>query len=103
MYNGPLYYYMMALSMAVIWLNPIAAASMVALIGIASVALVYYLAREWFGKQAAIISATLFSLSPINIIYSRSSWNPNPAPFFTLLAILGMYKAHKTKNYLWVI
>lgn len=103
MYNGPLYYYMMALVMAVVWLNPIAAASMVALIGIASVAIVYYLARHWFGKQAAIISATLFSLSPINIIYSRSSWNPNPAPFFALLAMLGMYKAHRTKNYLWMI
>lgn len=103
MYNGPLYYYMMALAMAVWWMNPTAAAVMVALIGTAAVGLIYYLARRWFGKQAAIISATLYAFSPVNIIYSRSSWNPNPAPFFSLLGIIGLYKSRETRNYLWLI
>ncbi|MFI5205378.1 MAG: hypothetical protein ACHQVK_00390, partial [Candidatus Paceibacterales bacterium] len=43
------------------------------------------------------------SISPVNIIYSRSSWNPNPAPFFALLSILGVYLARARKNYLWFI
>ena len=103
MYNGPLYYYMMAVSMIPLWLNPVGAAGMVALIGVATVGLIYYLTRSWFGKQAAIIASLLYALSPINIIYSRSSWNPNPAPFFALLAICGLYKSHQTKNYLWMI
>lgn len=103
MYNGPLYYYMMAFAMAVWWLNPMAAAVMVALIGTAAVGLVYYLARVWFGKVAAIISSVLYAISPVNIIYSRSSWNPNPAPFFALLGIVGLYKSHKTQNYYWLI
>ncbi|MBI2593164.1 glycosyltransferase family 39 protein [Candidatus Daviesbacteria bacterium] len=103
MYNGPLYYYMMAASMAVWWMNPVAAAAMVALVGTAAVGLVYYLARSWFGKVAAIVAATLYSLSPVNIIYSRSSWNPNPAPFFALLGIIGLYKSRQSKNYLWMI
>lgn len=103
MYNGPLYYYMMAGAMAVSWMNPVAAAVMVALVGIAAVGLVYYLARNWFGKQAAIISATLYAISPVNIIYSRSSWNPNPAPFFALVGIIGLYKSRQTKNYLWLV
>lgn len=103
MYNGPLYYYMMAFSMAIWWMNPIAAAVMIAIIGTATVGLVYYLARNWFGKVAAIISASLYALSPVNIIYSRSSWNPNPAPFFALLGILGLVKAHQTRNFLWLI
>lgn len=103
MYNGPLYYYMMALSMAVWWMNPTAAAVMVGLIGTTTAGLVYYLARRWFGKQSAIIAATLYAFSPVNIIYSRSSWNPNPAPFFSLLGIIGLYKSRKTRNYLWLI
>lgn len=103
MYNGPLYYYMMAASMAVWWMNPVAAAVMVALVGTAAVGLIYYLARSWFGKVAAIIASTLYSLSPVNIIYSRSSWNPNPAPFFALLGIIGLYKSRQSKNYLWMI
>ena len=102
-YLGPLYYYMMATSMAIFWLNPVAAAGMVALIGVMAVALIYYLARVWFGMYSAILSASLYALSFVVTFYSRSSWNPNPAPFFTLLAVLGFYKARQTKNFLWLI
>ncbi len=103
MYLGPLYYYMMAVPMAVSWLNPIAAAVMVAFIGTASVGLVYLLAREWFGKVAALLAAILYSLSPINIIYSRSSWNPNPAPFFALILIWAINRYHQTKKGWWLL
>lgn len=103
MYLGPLYYYMMALSMTVSWLNPIAAAVMVAVIGTASVGLIYYLAREWFGFLPAATSSLLYGLSPVNIVYSRSSWNPNPAPFFSLLGILGLYNFYKSHDTRWLI
>jgi 4-amino-4-deoxy-L-arabinose transferase-like glycosyltransferase len=103
MYLGPLYYYMMAISMAVFWLNPLAAAVMVAFIGTATVGLIYYLARNWFGKTSALIAAFLYAISPVNIIYSRSSWNPNPAPFFALLSIAGLYWARKKNNFLYFI
>jgi 4-amino-4-deoxy-L-arabinose transferase-like glycosyltransferase len=103
MYLGPLYYYMMSLAMAIFWLNPLAAAVMVALIGTASVGLIYYLARNWFGKTPAFIAAFLYAISPVNIIYSRSSWNPNPAPFFALLAVAGVYWARAKKNFLYFI
>ncbi len=103
MYNGPLYYYMMAVPMLVFWLNPASAAWMVALIGTATVGLVYYLSREWFGKVVAAVAALMYAVSPVNIVYSRSSWNPNPAPFFAMLLMLGLYKAHQTKNYKWFI
>lgn len=102
-YLGPLYYYMMAIPMAIFWLNPIAAVFMVGLIGVATVCLIYYLSREWFGKQAAVLSSFLYSISFVAVTYSRSSWNPNPAPFFTLLAFLGLYLARKKRNFLWFI
>lgn len=101
-YLGPLYYYMMAASMSVWWLNPIAAAVMVALLGTAAVGLVYYLTRQWGNSIGASVAAILYSISPVNIIYSRSSWNPDPAPFFALLGVVGFYKSHQTKNYLWL-
>lgn len=103
MYLGPLYYYMMAVAMAIWWLNPLAAALMVALLGTATVGIIYYLARNWFGKTAGFIAAFLYAISPVNIIYSRSSWNPNPAPFFALLAITGLYWARQKKNFLYFI
>lgn len=101
-YLGPFYYYMMAVPMAIFWLNPVAAAGMNALLGVATVALIYYLGKSWFNKYAGLIAAFLYSISPVTIIYSRSSWNPNPAPFFALLSILGLYRVNVTKNYKWL-
>src|SRR5690348_8635362 len=51
MYLGPLYYYMMAIPMALFWLNPVAAAVMDAAIGTATVFLIYFFGRSWFGKE----------------------------------------------------
>lgn len=102
-YLGPLYYYMMAASMTIFWLNPVAAAGMIALIGVMSVTIIYYLARVWFGMWSAILAASVYALSFVTINYSRFSWNPNPAPFFTLLAIFGLYKARVSHNFFWFI
>ena len=103
MYLGPLYYYMMAVSMTVSYLNPVAAAVMSALVGLATIGLIYFLTRELFGQFSAFLAATLYAFSPVNIFYSRSSWNPDPAPFFALLVILGFYFSRKYKNYLWLV
>lgn len=100
-YLGPLYYYMMTIPMFFFWLNPIAAVFMVASIGVLSVGLIYCLSREWFGKWAAVISSFLYAVSFVTVTYSRSSWNPNPAPFFALLAFLGLHLARRRKNFLW--
>src|SRR3990167_7226353 len=57
MYLGPLYYYLMA---PVLWLrkfSPVAPAAMIALLGVTTVAFVWYIAREWFWKNAAFIAA----------------------------------------------
>src|SRR5258706_4494423 len=77
MYLGPLYYYMMAPALLLSGLNPVGPAIMVALLGSLTVWFVWFAGREWFGKTAGLIAALLFALSPVAIIYSRSSWNPN--------------------------
>lgn len=101
-YLGPLYYYMMAVPMAIFWLNPVAAAGMNALLGVATVAFIYYLGKIWFNRLAGLTAAYLYAISTVTIIYSRSSWNPNPAPLFALTAIFGLYKLHSTGNFLWL-
>lgn len=90
MYLGPLYYYMMAPALFLSNLNPIGPAIMVAILGALTTTLVYLIGREWFGKLAAGVAGILYALSPVVIIYSRASWNPNPMPFFALLAVYGI-------------
>ncbi len=102
-YLGPLYYYMMAVPMTILWLNPVAAAGMNAFLGVLTVVLIYYLGKVWFSRQAGLVGAYLYAISPVTIIYSRSSWNPNPTPLFALISIFSLYKLHQKGNFLWLV
>jgi len=85
-----------------LWLfnyNPVGPAVMVALFGIATVWLVFFVAREFFSTKAALIAASLYAVSPLVIAYSRSSWNPNLLPFFSLLTLYFVYKGIKNNNF----
>lgn len=102
MYLGPLYYYMMAPALLLSGLNPVGPAIMIALLGVITVWFTWFVARHWFGQTAAFVSALLFALSPVAIIYSRSSWNPNPMPFFALLCVWGIYLVWHDKKMKWL-
>jgi len=103
MYLGPLYYYLMAPFLALWRLDPVGPAVMVTLIGIATVFLVYLAGRLFFAKEVGLFASALYAISPIPIIYSRSSWNPNPMPFFALLIVLFLYLMIKSRNYWWLV
>src|SRR5205823_6630591 len=95
---GPIYYYMMAPFLFLFNYNPIGPAVMIALIGIAAVCLIYKICIEFFNRKTAFIAALLYSIAPVVILYSRSSWNPNPVPFFSLLIAYLTFKANEKKN-----
>ena len=102
-YLGPLYYYMMFVPMAIFNLNPVSAVAMNSLIGVLTVTAVYYLGKVWFGRVAGLIAAFFYTISPVTITYSRTSWNPNPLPFFSSLVILSLYKIHQSGNFRWLV
>lgn len=103
MYLGPLYYYLMAPAMLLSGLSPIGPAFQIALFGVATIFLVWFIAREWFGGLAAVVAAALYAVSPVVIIYSRSSWNPNIMPFFALVCIYGIWRVWKKQEWWWLI
>jgi len=90
---GPIYYYFMAPFLYLFNYDPVGPAVMIALFGVATVALLYALTRQFFGKRAAVIAALSYAIAPTIVDYSRSSWNPNPVPFFALLTTYLLYKA----------
>jgi 4-amino-4-deoxy-L-arabinose transferase-like glycosyltransferase len=92
---GPIYYYFMAPFLWLFDYNPVGPAIMVALFGIATVWLIYKVGNDFFGYGTGLIAAFLYSISPLAIAYSRSSWNPNLMPFFSLLTLYILYKAIK--------
>ncbi len=102
MYLGPLYYYMMAPALFLAGYSPVGPAVMIALLGIATVFLVWFATRSWFGEIAGLVAAFLYAISPTVIIYSHSSWNPNIMPFFALLSVWAMWKVWHDKAYWWL-
>lgn len=97
-FTGPIYYYFMAPFLWLFKLNPVGPAVMVALFGIATVYLVYLLGKEFFNIRVGLFAASLYAVSPIIIAFSRSSWNPNPLPFFSALSIFCIYKFSQKKS-----
>lgn len=95
---GPIYYYFMSPFLWIFNYNPVGAAVMVALFGVATVFLIYKFCKDLFNHKVGFIAAFLYAISPLVIAYSRSSWNPNPLPFFSLLSLYTIYKAVEKKS-----
>ncbi|MEK7533242.1 MAG: glycosyltransferase family 39 protein [Patescibacteria group bacterium] len=95
---GPIYYYFMLPFVWASGLNPAGAAVMVALFGIGTIYLVYRLGRDICDQWVGLTAAALYSVSPLVIAYSRSSWNPNLVPFFSTLLVLLLWHSVAKKN-----
>lgn len=103
MYLGPLYYYLIAPALFLANLSPVGPSVFVALIGVITVWMVWYITRSWFGKAAGIIASLVYALSPTVIVYSTSSWNPNVMPFFALICIWAIWKLWNSGSYKWLL
>ncbi len=97
-YLGPIYYYFM---IPFLWLanfDPVGPALMVALFGILSVGLLYWTVRNWVDPTSAAIAALLYATAPGIVLASRTSWNPNIMPFFSLLSVFAFTQGISRKK-----
>jgi len=103
MYLGPLYYYFAAPSLLLAGFSPVGPSIQVALVGVLTVGLLWWIGRQWFGRVPAALISILYALSPTVIVHSRSSWNPNIMPFFALLTMYGIWKVWRLGYWQWLI
>lgn len=109
MYLGPLYYYFMAPFLLISNFSPVGPAVGIAILGVLTIWLIYWVCKEWFlpdNKKisiAGIVASLLYAISPTVINFSRSSWNPNIMPFFSLLTIYSIWRVWKKDNYWFLI
>ncbi len=102
---GPIYYYFM---LPFVWawhMDPSGAAVMVALAGVATIYLVYRIGKDFFDEWVGLIAASLYTVSPVVIAYSRSSWNPNLVPLFSCALIYLLWSTiakKQEKNLFWI-
>lgn len=99
---GPIYYYFM---LPFVWawgLSPVGAAFMVALFGVGTIYLLYVFIADVFDRVTASIAASLYAVSPLVIAYSRSSWNPNLVPFFSIGFFYLLFKSVERKKMVYL-
>lgn len=98
MYLGPFYYYLMVPSLFVSGLDPVGPAIMVAILGIFTTILLIHLGKKYGNLSTGLVAGLFYALSPVMLHYSRSSWNPNVIPFFSILLILVHINKSKWKS-----
>lgn len=103
MYLGPAYYYLIAPFLLLFNFSPTGPAVFVALLSVATVYLIWHVAREWFGKVAAYSAALLYAISPTIIGFAQHSWNPNIMPFFALATIYGTWRIWQKRDFVWLV
>jgi len=103
MYLGPYYYYLVAPFLWLFNYNPVGPSIFVALLGVLTTYLLYFVGHKWFNRSIGLISAFLFAISPVAIKYNNFSWNPNVMPLFSLLFIYFFFTAIFDKKYKYFI
>ncbi len=92
LHQGPLWTYMLAFGLWVTHGNPISGGYIAVFFGILTVYLVYFLGKDLFSYRIGIISALLFAVSPLAIVYSRMPYHTAPIPFFSVLFLIVLWK-----------
>ncbi len=92
-HHGAFYYFLLAPAAALSNGDPVAVTAFLALIGIAAVAVTWWLARAIGGSTAGAVAGMLLAVSPAAIDESTFIWNPNPIALFAVLALAAAWKA----------
>ena len=104
-HHGALYYFLLAPAAFLSGAQPFAVVLELALLGIAAVPVVWWLARSiggpTIGPVAGFIAGLLIAVSPSAIETSTFIWNPNPIPLFAALAYAAAWRAWQTGRARW--
>ena len=88
----PLFIYTLALCFKLFGPSEVAARLPSELASVASIALLYYLARRLYGRSVAILAAILMALSPFNILFAPTAFTD---PLMVAWVLAALYLAVK--------
>ncbi|HYK94573.1 MAG TPA: phospholipid carrier-dependent glycosyltransferase [Candidatus Dormibacteraeota bacterium] len=111
-HHGAFYYVLLAPAAGLSNGDPVVVTAFIALLGIAAVALTWWLARSIACPLAGFVAGLLLAVSPAGVEQSTFIWNPNPIACFAVLALAAAWKAHtgaaagagaRTTNAWWAV
>lgn len=99
-YKPGLYFYLVLPFVKILGLNELAVRIPGAFLGVATVLIVFFLAKELFkGEILALVAAFFLAISPWHIHFSRGGWEVNAATFFITVGVWLFLKALKNSKY----
>jgi len=101
-YYGPGFYYLVLPFFAISHGHPASGAFCVALMGVLSVLLIYFITKMFFGTWIGFGCAVFYATSPFVVELDRHFWSPNVVPFFILLIIFSFLQI-KLKQKAWYL
>ena len=100
-HHGAFYYFLLAPAAAISDDDPVVVTGWLALLGIAAVALTWWLGRSIGGSVAGLLAGLFLAVSPAAIEESTFIWNPNPIPLFAALALSAAWRGRQTLRARW--
>jgi len=91
-FQGPLYYYLLAVPLFLLNGNPWGPMFLMFLISMSVVAVVFFWMRRLFGILIALVASFLFAVSSEAISAATYIWNPHPMWLLIVIYILGLYE-----------
>jgi 4-amino-4-deoxy-L-arabinose transferase-like glycosyltransferase len=96
MNEPPLGYYIDSAAFRVFGLSLDVGVAVITCFGLGCVLLVYLIGKAWYGKTAGLLAASLFAVTPWQVVFSRSFLIDAQCLFFSLLFLLiGFYAIRK--------
>jgi len=100
-HHGAAYYFLLAPAAWLSGSDPVAVLAAIAALGTAAVGVTWWLARAIGGRVAGLIAGLLLAVSPAAVEQSTFLWNPNPIPFFAVVALAAAWHARETGRARW--
>ncbi|MGW8185247.1 MAG: ArnT family glycosyltransferase [Candidatus Moraniibacteriota bacterium] len=98
-------YYIPALVMSYFFgVSPYALVILEVLFSVLTIPLFFIFLREFFNQKVSLYLTAIFSVSLFLVEYAHFSWNPNPIPFFFILALYAAlkYSQKDSNKILWI-
>lgn len=92
LHQGPFWTYILASIFTVFGFNPVFPGFFTGLFGVATVLFLYIVVREMFSTRVALLSALLYTTSPLVIVHTRMPYHTTPIPFFTIAFVYVLYR-----------
>lgn len=92
LHQGAFWTYILAIILKQSNFNPFTPAYFTSLLDIGTLLIIYFFAKEMFGKKIALISSVFYATSPLIVSIAQVPYHTSIIPFFTALLLFSVYK-----------